>query len=65
MYLEASKGQLQDENLKENTEEILSYVLRTSLKLLHPFIPHITEELWASYKNKGDDLLMVSNWPTD
>jgi valyl-tRNA synthetase len=46
------------------TNEILLYVLLTSLKLLHPFIPFITEEIYQKLpiKNKKK-CLMVENWP--
>ena len=46
-YIESSKGQTENAELRENTQKILLYVLATSLKLLHPFIPHITEEIWS------------------
>lgn len=42
VYIEKSKSQ----NDKKNTRKILLYVLLTSLKLLHPFIPFITEEIY-------------------
>jgi valyl-tRNA synthetase len=47
---------------KEDTLKILAYGLRRSLKLLHPFMPFITEEIWQALKiGEGD--LMVSSWP--
>jgi valyl-tRNA synthetase len=67
VYIEASKPQLQDEALKENTCNLLLYNLITILHLLHPFMPFITEELWGKMKEAGltknDKLLIVSNWP--
>ncbi len=42
-------------------QETLLYILRNSLKLLHPFMPFITEEIWSSLPNAG--LLMVEHWP--
>ncbi len=42
---------------KETSKE----VLQKSLQLLHPFCPHITEELWEKIKGKG--LISLSNWP--
>lgn len=67
VYLEASKKQLQDEKLSENTKKLLLHVLINILKLLHPFMPFITEELWSKlYEAKllgQDPMLMVSKWP--
>jgi len=45
-YVEISKIQLKDENLKLNTQRVLRYVLDMSLRMLHPIMPHITEEVW-------------------
>ncbi|MCL5667093.1 MAG: valine--tRNA ligase [Patescibacteria group bacterium] len=67
IYIEASKKQLADENLKESTQKLLLHVLINSIKLLHPFMPFITEELWSimhEAKLLGNDpMLMVSKWP--
>ncbi|MCF7835722.1 MAG: valine--tRNA ligase [Candidatus Marinimicrobia bacterium] len=64
IYLEESKNQLEDEKLRENTQEILSYVLINSLKLLHPFMPFITEEIWSKLPNKKEGLLIIESWPS-
>ncbi len=66
VYIEASKPQLQDENLRTNTYNLLTYNLLTILKLLHPFMPFITEHLWQLLKTEGlikSELLMVEEWP--
>ncbi|QQG45996.1 MAG: valine--tRNA ligase [Candidatus Niyogibacteria bacterium] len=63
IYLEASKKQMDDTIPQDNTARILSYVLETSLKLLHPFLPYITEEIWSAPQFKKKDLLMVEAWP--
>ena len=67
VYIEASKPQLQNPELKENTQKILLHNLIVVLKLLHPFMPFITEEIWGKLKEqnllKHKDLLMVSQWP--
>lgn len=62
-YIEQSKKQLQDKNLKDQTLNILLYVLLASLKLLHPFMPFITEEIYQKLplENKKK-CLMVEQW---
>ena len=61
VYLEESKKQLEDSKLKENTRNILSHALLESLKMLHPFIPFVTEKIYLSVK-KGDKPLMIETW---
>ena len=45
-YVEIAKIQLQDSDLKANTQRVLRYVLDMSLRMLHPIMPHITESVW-------------------
>lgn len=61
VYIEASKPQMADESLKANTYNILTYNLLTILKLLHPFMPFVTEEIWGKMNQK--DLLIIAKWP--
>jgi valyl-tRNA synthetase len=66
VYLETSKEQLRDEKQKANTEKILLHQLICSLKLLHPFMPFITEHIWQMLKERQlvkTDWLMVAEWP--
>jgi valyl-tRNA synthetase len=66
VYIEASKLQLQEDNNKGNTAKILLHVLIRSLKLLHPFMPFLTEVLWQNLHSQNlvtDSMLMVSSWP--
>ena len=42
----------------------LDAILNTSLRLLHPFMPFVTEAIWQQLSNRGQNLLMVSKWPT-
>ena len=56
-YIEKAKSQND-----EKTEKILLYVLLTSLKLLHPFIPFITEEIYQKLPTKKKSL-MIEEWP--
>ncbi len=64
VYIEASKPQLQDETQKENTQKILLYCLSTILKLLHPFMPFITETLYQQLPlSQKEKTLMIEKWP--
>lgn len=66
VYIEASKTQLADEKLRANTQVILHYSLFIILKLLHPFMPFVTEEIWSKLKEQNlvsDPLLLVAKWP--
>ncbi|MFH1820627.1 MAG: valine--tRNA ligase [Candidatus Nealsonbacteria bacterium] len=56
-YIEESKSQ----DTKE-TKQILLFVLDSSLKLLHPFMPFITEEIYQKM-NDSKDCLIIQNWP--
>lgn len=53
------------EESKKNSDLLptVYYLLENSLKLLHPFMPFITEEIWQELKN-GESLLMIEPWPT-
>ncbi len=63
--IESSKEKLKSEDLAvvKSTQYTLLYLLKTSLKLLHPFMPFITEEIWSHIKNSEENLLMVTKWP--
>ncbi|MBI5421068.1 MAG: valine--tRNA ligase [Parcubacteria group bacterium] len=64
IYIEASKAQLQDETQKENTQKILIYCLSTILKLLHPFMPFITETIYQQLPFPSKQkTLMIEKWP--
>ena len=60
VYLEKSKKQMADGELKENTQKILSFILFESLKLLHPFMPFITEEIWQSLPDGGENKMLIT-----
>ena len=70
-YVEIAKIQLQDSELKANTQRVLRYVLDMSLRMLHPVMPHITERVWQLIpkpaKQLGDDemksAIIVSDFP--
>ncbi len=50
-------------NQDEQTKKTLLYTLLTSLKLLHPFIPFITEEIYQQLPVKGKKTLIIEDWP--
>ena len=50
-YVEIAKEQLQNEETRGQTAETLARVLDISLRLLHPFTPFVTEELWGHLRN--------------
>ena len=64
-YLEFTKPVLNgaDENAKTETRAVTGYVLESLLRLLHPLMPFITEELWEKLALGGDGMLVVAPWP--
>ena len=63
IYIEAAKTQLKNASEKADTQKILLYSLSQILKLLHPFMPYITEAIWDNIKGDGSSLLMIESWP--
>lgn len=63
-YIELAKIRLSspDEAAKRTVRAVLVYVLSNILKLLHPFMPFITEEIWRTLPHEGESV-MVSDWP--
>jgi valyl-tRNA synthetase len=67
-YLELIKPILagEDKDAATETRAMAAFVLDRALKLLHPFMPFVTEELWAKRAAEGearDSLLMLAPWP--
>ncbi|MGV2111033.1 valine--tRNA ligase [Agrobacterium salinitolerans] len=67
-YLELLKPVFggEDEKAKRESQACAAYVLDEIYKLLHPFMPFMTEELWAHTAGEGeerDDLLCLTDWP--
>ncbi|MBQ3903374.1 MAG: class I tRNA ligase family protein, partial [Eubacterium sp.] len=62
-YIEIAKIRLQgeDENAKENVKAVLVFVLTYILKLLHPFMPFITEEIYQAIPHDTESI-MISEW---
>ena len=63
-YIELTKSRLSGEDAaaKEQAQQVLCYVLTDILKMLHPFMPFITEEIWQALPHEGD-FLMLQDWP--
>ena len=69
-YVEIAKIDLysNDAKRKERTQKILLYVLEGTLRLLHPFMPFLTEEIWHLLRENvqggsGKDSISLSSWP--
>ncbi|MBP3539706.1 MAG: class I tRNA ligase family protein, partial [Oscillospiraceae bacterium] len=63
-YIELTKPRLNgaDEEAKLSAQKVLLYMLTEILKLLHPFMPFITEEIWQALPHEGE-ALMVERYP--
>ena len=63
-YIELTKARLysEDAQRKQTAIQVLVYVLDQILRLLHPFMPFITEEIWQSLPHEGEALI-VAKWP--
>ena len=65
-YIEASKVRLYDDDVDNSVPlAILLHVLETSLRLLHPFMPYVTEAIWQALpeETKDGEALIVARWP--
>ena len=56
-YIESTKER------RAEAQPVLEYVFRTSLELLHPYMPFITEELWQKIPHEGKSI-MIAQWPS-
>ena len=63
-YIELTKPRLQNKDSEENktAQNVLAYVLRETLKLLHPFMPFITEEIYQALPH-DEESIMISKFP--
>ena len=63
-YIEISKIRLNsgDEKAAQTARDMLVYIMSNTLKLLHPFMPFITEEIWQTLPHEGESI-MISEWP--
>ncbi len=66
-YIEAAKTRLYEgaEQEANDTRQVLAFVLEQSLRLLHPFMPFVTESIWQNLPGFNGDgrALIVSRWP--
>ena len=62
-YIEIAKIRLngEDEQARDTARAVLVYVMSNTLKLLHPFMPFITEEIWLALPHEGESI-MISEW---
>ncbi len=66
-YIELTKARLYDkeqERPRQTALYVLGYVLEHTLRLLHPFMPFLTEEIWQKLPHEGESI-MISPWPSD
>ncbi len=63
-YIELTKVRLNSDDAEKAkaAKGVLVYILSNTLKLLHPFMPFITEEIWQALPHVGDSI-MISDWP--
>jgi valyl-tRNA synthetase len=63
-YIEISKIALSgdDPQARSRTRHVLTYVLDQCLRLLHPFVPFVTEEIWQHIPHQGEALI-IAEWP--
>ncbi|MBR6407527.1 MAG: valine--tRNA ligase [Clostridia bacterium] len=61
-YIELAKIRIRNEDNALGAKKVLVYVLSETLKLLHPFMPFITEEIWQTLPHDGESI-MISRWP--
>ncbi|EFR31234.1 valine--tRNA ligase [Eremococcus coleocola] len=62
-YIEMTKESLQNDQDNKTTKSILIYVLDKFLRLLHPIMPFVTEEIWQQF-NPEDESIVVAAYPT-
>jgi len=64
-YIEIAKTRFrgEDKHLADVSRTVAVTVLKTILKMLHPYSPFITEELWSHFKTNDEPDLIVSSWP--
>ena len=63
-YIELLKPRLSAKGTEDNpvAQNVIAWVLSNTMKLLHPFLPFITEEIWLALPHTGDSI-MISSYP--
>ena len=61
-YFEFSKNLVDNENYKDETQKVLLNVFLSSIKILNPAMPHLTEEIWSTF---NEELIIDSSWPSN
>jgi valyl-tRNA synthetase len=64
-YIEFSKLTLYGEDVKAkaSTQSVLAYVLDRTLRLLHPFMPYLSEEIWQHLPHEPGETITLASWP--
>jgi len=64
-YIEFAKLSLygEDAEAKRTTQSVLSYVLDRTQRMIHPFMPYISEEIWQHLPHEGETITLAA-WPT-
>jgi valyl-tRNA synthetase len=65
-YIEFAKLTLYGEDAasKRSTQSVLAYVLDRTLRLLHPFMPFLTEEIWQHLPHEAGETITLAAWPS-
>jgi valyl-tRNA synthetase len=66
-YLELTKPRMFGKETPESAEtakQVLFHILKTSMKLMHPFMPFLTEEIWTTITGGTEKRLIISEWPS-
>lgn len=66
-YIESAKSRLYGQDLEaaSQTRQVLVYVFDTILRMCHPFMPFITEELWQAFPHAPGQALISASWPSE
>jgi len=66
-YIEFAKLTLygEDAEAKRSTQSVLTYVLDRTLRLLHPFMPFLTEEIWQHLPHEPGETITLAAWPEE